>query len=353
MSYPKFIDVASYQPDTLAYFQAAKKLGIKAVIVKLTEGGTGTKYINPKATNQIKNANKAGLIVHTYHFLKATSDSDARGECRYYVQQAKARGIGADSIMAIDVEDGSLTRNKTALTSYINSFTDELHKQGYPKVSIYSNTSWFNLRIDRSKLTARSWWVAAYEVSQPGIDNADAWQYSSDLVINGSRTDVSYDFTGFYTSGAKAVAKPTPTPSKPAPNPAVKPAKWVKEKATYKLKTAVKLRAGASTSGTVLATLPAGSVVVTDQAIIQGGYRWVRQPRGGGQYAYLATGPTKNTLEYVTKVNNTKPVRYYTVLNGDNLNMIAKRLGTTADYLAKLNGIRNKNLIYAGQKLKY
>lgn len=352
MSYPRFIDVASYQPDTLAYFQTAKNMGIKAVIVKLTEGGTGTKYVNPKATNQIRNAKAAGLIVHTYHFLKATSDNDARGECRYYVQQAKVRGIGANSIMAIDVEAGNLTTNKAALTSYINSFTDELHKQGYPNIAIYSNTSWFKARIDRGKTIARSFWCAAYGVNQPGIDNAAAWQYSSDLMIAGSRTDVSYDFTGFYTGGTKGTpAKPAPTVNKPAAKPAqVKPANWVTNNVTYKLKTAVKLRSGASTGSGVLATLPAGSVVKTDRAIIQGGYRWVRQPRSGG-YAYLATGPSNNTLAYVTTVTNT--VRVYTVKSGDDLSTIAKRLGTSVNNLVAKNGIKNQNLIYAGQKLKY
>ena len=347
MSYPKFIDVASYQPDTLAYFQAAKKLGIKAVIVKLTEGGTGTKYVNPKATNQIKNAKAAGLIVHTYHFLRATSDNDARGECRYYVQQAKARGIGASSIMAIDVEAGNLTHNKAKLTSYINSFTDELHKQGYPNVSIYSNTSWFKYRIDRSKTIARSFWCAAYGVNQPGIDNAAAWQYSSNFMIAGSRTDVSYDFTGFYTGGAKGTA------AKPQPKP--KPqAQWVTNNVTYKLKTAVKLRKGASTSSSVLTTLPAGSVVKTDRAIIQGGYRWVRQPRSGG-YGYFVTGPDKNTLEYVSTVKTgDKPVsRVYTVKAGDALSVIAKKLGVSQSALQTKNGIKNANKIYVGQKIKY
>ena len=346
MSYPKFIDVASYQPDTLAYFRAAKKSGIKAVIVKLTEGGTGTKYVNPKATKQIKNAKAAGLIVHTYHFLRATSDNDARGECRYYVQQAKARGIGDDSIMAIDVEAGNLTHNKSKLTSYINSFTDELHKQGYPNIAIYSNTSWFTTRIDRSKTIARSFWCAAYGVNQPGIDDAAAWQYSSNFRINGSRTDVSYDFTGFYTGGAKGIA------AKPQPKPKPR-AQWVNNNVTYKLKTAIKLRKGASTSSGVILVLPAGSVVKTDRAIIQGGYRWVRQPRSGG-YGYFVTGPASNTLEYVTTVKNAaKPVRVYTVRSGDNLSVIAKKLGVSTSYLQSKNGIKNANLIYPGQKLKY
>ena len=42
----------------------------------------------------------------------------------------------------------------------------------------------------------------------------------------------------------------------------------------------------------------------------------------------------------------------YTVVRGDTLSGIARRYGTTVSYLAKLNNIRNVNLIYVGQVLK-
>ena len=42
----------------------------------------------------------------------------------------------------------------------------------------------------------------------------------------------------------------------------------------------------------------------------------------------------------------------YTVKKGDTLGGIAKKYNTTVDKLVSLNGIKNKNLIYAGQKLK-
>ena len=41
----------------------------------------------------------------------------------------------------------------------------------------------------------------------------------------------------------------------------------------------------------------------------------------------------------------------YTVVRGDNLRRIAKRFGTTAEKLAADNNIKNKNLIYVGQKI--
>jgi murein DD-endopeptidase MepM/ murein hydrolase activator NlpD len=43
---------------------------------------------------------------------------------------------------------------------------------------------------------------------------------------------------------------------------------------------------------------------------------------------------------------------YYTVRNGDTLGAIAARYGTTVSRLAALNGIRNPNMIYAGQRIK-
>lgn len=43
----------------------------------------------------------------------------------------------------------------------------------------------------------------------------------------------------------------------------------------------------------------------------------------------------------------------YTVRVGDNLSTIASRLGTTVSHLQSLNGIRNANLIYPGQNLRY
>jgi putative chitinase len=42
----------------------------------------------------------------------------------------------------------------------------------------------------------------------------------------------------------------------------------------------------------------------------------------------------------------------YVVRPGDNLSRIARRFGTTATALARLNGIANPSLIYAGQVLR-
>lgn len=61
-----------------------------------------------------------------------------------------------------------------------------------------------------------------------------------------------------------------------------------------------------------------------------------------------------NTIipEKIKKPKSTKPYKTYTVKKGNTLNSIAMRFGTSVDTIAKLNRIKNPNLIYVGEKLK-
>lgn len=49
---------------------------------------------------------------------------------------------------------------------------------------------------------------------------------------------------------------------------------------------------------------------------------------------------------------NAPKIVTYTIQKGDTLSSIAKKYNTTIDKLVTLNGIKNKNLIYAGQTIK-
>lgn len=55
-------------------------------------------------------------------------------------------------------------------------------------------------------------------------------------------------------------------------------------------------------------------------------------------------------LPYLNYIKDTSNI--YVVKKGDNLYKIAKKYGTSVDKLAALNNIKNKNLIFVGQKLK-
>lgn len=298
-------DVASYQPDSLAFFQALKAAGVKAVVVKLTEGSNpGSAYLNPKARNQINNARAVGLLVHAYHYAKFNGVGDAEAEAAWFVKCARDLGIGSDSVMVLDLEDHVI---KQEATDDCNAFFTYVKNAGYPHVDLYTATSWIRAgRVNRSRLIAKNLWIASYGVSQPGVDAVGMWQYTSTFPVFNLQMDMSYDFNGFYSESKTGNQQPAPQPQQPSnPAPAPKPStsgKWVdsigdtwyNEDGTFTLNTAIKLRYGAKTSSSVLATLPAGSEVKYDAYSFHNGYVWLRQPRGNGQYAYIASGEEVN-----------------------------------------------------------
>ena len=66
----------------------------------------------------------------------------------------------------------------------------------------------------------------------------------------------------------------------------------------------------------------------------------------------LPSQATQLTAKKTVTPPKTKEPKTYTVKKGDTLWAISRHNGTTVDALAKLNGIKNANLIFVGQKLK-
>ncbi len=54
----------------------------------------------------------------------------------------------------------------------------------------------------------------------------------------------------------------------------------------------------------------------------------------------------------VQAIINKGAATYYTVKSGDNVSAIAAKYKTTIAKIVSLNGLKNANLIYAGQKLR-
>ena len=279
-------------------------------------------------------------------------------EADYAGQAAKAAGLPVGAVLATDVESAEEQGILSQATNDRNNaaFMKEIQKFGY-RADIYTSGSWAN---NKMTIKGKTGWIASYPYVVSGknwYSTNHAWQWSSTAKfrISYGGFDVSQLNSNYYTADQKSTVKPTDKDAVKANNKEAnrhtfKPstsAKWVKESKTYTLKTAVKLRTGASTSSSVITILPAGSTVKTDQAIIKGSYRWVRQPRFNG-YGYLATGPASNTLEYV---KSGAAHTYYTVKSGDSWWTIAQRNGLSMTTLASQNGKSIYTTIYPGQRL--
>lgn len=340
--------------STAEYVSMRNEFGVKAVTVKISEGGT---YKDPYAASNIANVQAAGMYINGYHFARYATKAQAIAEADFAGRTAKAAGLPVGAVLATDVEAEEQNYQSKATNDRNNvAFMKEIQKFGY-RADIYTSGSWVN-----SKMTIKggTGWIAAYPYVVSGknwYSTNHAWQWSSTAKfrISYGGFDVSQLNDNYYTAGLKSTVKPTnkgavknnnEKANKHISKPATS-AKWVKEKKTYTLKTAVNLHTGASTSSNVIAILPAGTTVKTDQAIIQGGYRWVRQPRFNG-YGYLATGPASNTLEYV---KSGTAHTYYTVKYGDSWWTIAQRNGINMATLASQNGKTIYTTIYPGQRL--
>ena len=168
----QFIDVSSYQPDTVAFFQAAKNQGALGVVVKLTEGSEdGSAYVNPRAAAQIRNALAVGLCVSCYHFARYTSVADAQNEARFFVKIAKQFGMYDDTLMIDDAEVHSAADYQSASLAFLQ----EVEALGYKNTGIYSMKSFFTGGILNSHgFDSRKIWIAGYGVTELGIDNASA-----------------------------------------------------------------------------------------------------------------------------------------------------------------------------------
>ncbi len=197
---PKLVvDISVYQASDLAFFETLKRHGVDSVIVKLTEA---TNYLNSKAAAQIANAYKVFGTVGIYHFFHGNGIDEAR----YFLAHAKKFGLDKSTVMALDVEWQGLPSNTTP---EVNAFLKYLKEHGYTNVTTYGSSSWFNYgRIHRAALIDKTIWVAAYGTSEPGVVDANAWQYTDNF--QGLRVDASHDYDGSLSGKREAITvKPT------------------------------------------------------------------------------------------------------------------------------------------------
>lgn len=366
-----FIDVSSYQPDTAAFFQTAKNQGAQGVVVKLTEGSEdGSNYINPRAAAQIHNALAVGLRVACYHFARYTSIPDAQNEARFFVKIAKQYGMTSDTLMIDDAEVHSAADYNSATAAFLN----EVKALGYANVGLYSMKSFFtggtlnSHGFDNAKI-----WEAGYGITDLGIDNAAAWQWTDNGL--GMSVDTSYDFDGAFTVGSPNSGTVPSTPI-PAPNPV----EHVGHPATgtYTVQSGDTLSSIADKFGTTYQVLAAINGIGDPNQIWPGQVLKVTGTASQESTYYVQTGDTLSAIatKFGTTVSNLVSINHisnpnviyvgqkiyvgeaaqgqsnaYTVQSGDTLSGIAAKFGTTWQALSQKNGLANPNVIYVGQTL--
>ena len=148
--------------------------------------------------------------------------------------------------------------------------------------------------------------------------------------------DMNYMYDDIVTS--KTSTKPSTT------KPATKPSNVKKTDYSVKVtaQAGLNVRKGAGTNYNIITALKCGTVATVSKV--------------SGNWGYVGKYGGWICLDYTAKVGTTSTVKsdkvYYTVKSGDTLSYIAYKYNTTVDKLVSLNNIKNRDLIYIGQKIR-
>lgn len=293
------VDVYSGSDDSIIRDPHAQ-----GVIVKATQG---TGYVNPKCNHQWDLAGELGKKRGLYHYA---GGGNPMAEAQYFINNIK--NYVGQGMLVIDWE--GYQNLAWGNTNWVRQFVDEVHRLTGVWCVIYVQESALNQVANCAKDCAvwvakyasmnwNSWTVPNMSVSSGAFGSIVGWQYTGG--------DMDRSIWYLDANAWDKFAKPSdgkPQIETPKPAPAPKPqqqtdswvddlgVKWYKETGLFTITdpSGIWLRWGATTQSAKIAALPQGSVVKYDAYCFSGGYVWIRQPRSGGQFAYLPTGREAN-----------------------------------------------------------
>lgn len=329
----KCIDVSTWNGNI--DWEQVFKSGVKYAMIRSSFGVENQNQIDNKFARNIKNAVSAGIKCGIYHYSYAQSVSEAKSEADFCIKTIKNYKI--ELPVAFDIEDSSLTHlGKDLLTNIVIAFCDRIKEAGYIPM-LYCNPNWLSNYLHKDKLLGKyDLWLAQWQVSQPSYDCC-IWQYSDSGTVSGvsGNVDLNYIYKNYADSASK--------PSKPASaKPTKKPDKTDSAiKAGDKVTVKNPIIYGTNQSFSVFEKVYDVIEVVGDRAVIGIGNKVTAAVAVGN----LAKAEVKNTEPSSDKI-------YYTVRSGDTLSYIAYRYSTTVDKLVSMNNIKNRDLIYVGQRIR-
>ena len=326
----KLIDVSTWNGNI--DWNKVYKSGVRYAMIRSSFGIENPNQIDNKFVRNIENAIKVGIKCGIYHYSYARSVAEAKKEADFCLKTIKNYKI--DLPVAFDIEDSSQTHlGKDTLTSIVIAFCDRIKSAGY-RPMLYCNPNWLCNYLHKDKLINKyDIWLANWGVSAPSY-NCAIWQYSESGSVPGvsGSVDMNWIFKD-YTSTKPATTKPVTKPSNV-------------KKTDYSVKVTAQaglnVRKGAGTNYSIITALKCGTVVTVSKV--------------SGNWGYVGKYGGWICLDYTAKVGTTSTVKsdkvYYTVKSGDTLSYIAYRYNTTVDKLVSLNNIKNRDLIYVGQKIR-
>lgn len=314
------IDVSRWQGNI--NWNLVKESGISFAILKAGGSDEGC-YTDPTFERNYAGAKAAGIPVGAYYYVGPLCTSKEAGiaDAQRFLNIIKGKTF--EYPVYIDLESTSPPAKQGATTATI-AFCEFMENKGY-YVGIYaSDISGFHDRLDLSRLSAYSKWVAIYGSKPHYVNSYDMWQYSDKGSISGiiGNVDMDYCYKDFPTIIKAAGLNGFPMPviaAPPSENPAEAPKKTIDELA---------------------------------QEVMDG--KWGNDPERAKRLtaAGYDAAAVQNRVNQIIEEQANHKYKTYVVKRGDTLTSIARLYGTTVQKIAADNNIKNINLIYPGQILK-
>ncbi len=342
------IDVSSWQREI-----DLSAVPCEFVIIKATEG---TSYINPYYDQIFRQAESLGKKTGLYHYANG---QNVEAEAKHFISSVEK--YTGKAILVLDWE----VRTAVNGTDWAKQWLDRVYAATGVKPFIYMSNSVVN-DYDWTEVASAGYrlWNAGYYAygtpmgynpKAPLLGGTGAWksatiyQYTSEGRLDGYDGYLDLDvFYGDskdwsrYAGNIDDIPETPPTPVKPQPKPEQKPqpdsGTGSGAVITYRVRFGDTLSGIANRYGTTVDTLTRLNGIRNPNRIYVG--QIIRIPLRSS-----ASSGTSGTA-------GTNQPTYYVVRRGDTLSGIAYRFGTTYQRLMQLNGIRNPNRIYAGQRLR-
>lgn len=393
-------DTAIYQGASAQKVQASDTFSIAQV------GGSvhGRLYDQWTYRSQISTGIAMRLRMHTYVWMETGGNAmQTANMLNYFLPKIQTL---KGSIIALDYEDGA-GPSAQANTDNVLYGMRRIRDAGYTPV-LYSGKYYIanHLQLDRILSEfPNSLWIASYADMQvrtrplwgyfPSMPGVAIWQFTSTGRAGG--LDYNVDLLGITKKGYKHGDAERPVTKPEAVKEGIQADNTPKKDITTGYTVKVNFSAKTWSNGEGIPNWVKGNsyeVIQTNgnKVLLVGIMSWIDrsnveilatakqnaiQPatttytvRSGDSLSAIAAkfGTTVSALQSANNIHNANLIypgqvlkvsgqattsNTYTVRSGDNLSTIASRLGTTVAHLQSVNGIRNANLIYSGQNLKY
>jgi len=321
----KGYDISAYQKGI--NFDTIKR-NVEYLILRagFTGYGTGVSYSKDSCFEDFySKAKNRNIGVGAYWYSCANTREKGIAEANYMYENC-LKGKQFEYPIYIDVEDNHWQqKTKSGTTEAIKGFCETLENKGY-YVGIYANANWFTNYIDTNQLSKYDKWLAVWTSKKPTFNYGayGMWQNSSSGSCGGLRVDTDVAYYDY---------------------PSIIKSKGLNGYSERQNVTETQINADTSNSTIKSIDEIANEVIAGKWG--NGDDRKAKLTNAGYDYQTI-----QNKVNEILNVRIESTATYYTIKKGDTLTKIAKKYSTSVEQICSWNNIKNKNLIYAGNKIR-